>query len=79
MEKQTRYLKEDGTDLIDKWSTEYSPERFRWVMWAMIEKYQSRLGLKNPIHEEVRKMADYANRWAEQEEALARKEVDGRN
>ena len=72
MIKQERYLKDDGTDTIDKWAKEYTPERFRHVMWAQVDKYHDRLGAKDPIHQEVRKMADYMNRWAIQEEALAK-------
>lgn len=68
MPKQTRYLEEDGKDLIDRWADRYTPEEFRLIMWVMIEKYQTRLGKKDDIAKEVRKIADYANRWAEVEE-----------
>jgi len=65
--KQPRYLKEDGTDTIDKWAATRSHEVFREIMWAMMEKYKDRLGKKDPIPQEVGKMADYMNRWLEYE------------
>ena len=68
IEKQARYTREDGSDTIDKWVKEYTPERFRHVMWAQVDKYHDRLGKKDPIAQEVRKMADYMNRWALVEE-----------
>lgn len=67
--KQERYLGEDGKDLIDKWAERYSPEEFRLIMFAMMEKYQERLGKKDSIAKECRKIADYANRLALVEEA----------
>ena len=67
--KQERYLSEDGKDLIDKWAERYSPEEFRLIMFAMMEKYQERLGKKDSIAKECRKIADYANRLALVEEA----------
>ena len=66
--KQERYLGEDGKDLIDKWAERYSPEDFRLIMFAMMEKYQERLGKKDSIAKECRKIADYANRLALVEE-----------
>ena len=66
--KQERYLGEDGKDLIDKWAERYSPEEFRLIMFAMMEKYQERLGKKDSIAKECRKIADYANRLALVEE-----------
>lgn len=65
--KQERYLKEDGTDTIDKWAATRSHEVFREIMYAQVEKYKDRLGEKDPILEEVTKMADYMNRWVEYE------------
>ena len=67
--KQERYLGEDGKDLIDKWAERYSPEEFRLIMFSMMEKYQERLGKKDSIAKECRKIADYANRLALVEEA----------
>ena len=65
--KQERYKSEDGKDLIDKWAETYEPEQFRLIMWAMVEKYNTRLGKKDSIVSEVGKMADYMNRWLEYE------------
>ena len=65
--KQPRYLKEDGTDTIDKWAATRTHEVFREIMYAQVEKYNDRLGEKDPILEEVTKMADYMNRWVEYE------------
>lgn len=76
MEKQARYLTEDGTDSIDKWAARYTPEEFRVIMWVMVEKYHDRLGKKDLIAKEVRKMADYMNRWANHEENLLEISVD---
>ena len=39
-------------------------------MWAMMDKDHDRLGKKDSIAKEVRKIADYANRWALVEERL---------
>jgi hypothetical protein len=66
-QNQLKYER-DGKDLIDRWHERYSAEEFRVLMFAMIEKYNERLGKKDDIAQEVRKMADYANRWAEKEE-----------
>tara|TARA_R110000803_G_scaffold4054_8_gene13904 strand:- start:1489 stop:1899 length:411 start_codon:yes stop_codon:yes gene_type:complete len=65
--KQVRYELGNGEDLIDKWARDYTRERFRHVMWAMIDKYNCRLGKKAPIPEETAKMKDYMSRWHEYE------------
>ena len=65
--KQERYKNEDGSDLIDRWANTYEQEAFRMLMWAMVEKYNTRLGKKDSIVSEVGKMADYMNRWLEYE------------
>jgi hypothetical protein len=57
-----------GKDLIDRWHERYTAQEFRVLMFAMIEKYNERLGVKDEIALEVRKIADYAQRWAEKEE-----------
>jgi len=62
--KQERYLQEDGKDLIDKWAERYNQEEFRLIMLAMIEKYMTRMGRKDSIASECRKIADFANRLA---------------
>ena len=68
--KQERYTKEDGEDLIDQWWKDYPPETARVLMWEQMRKYNTRLGKKNAIVSEVRKIADYENRWLEKEEGL---------
>ena len=69
--KQERYLNEDGTDTIDKWAATRSPEVFREIMFAQVEKYNDRLGKKDSIVSEVGKMADYMNRWLAYEKEWA--------
>jgi len=69
--KQERYLNEDGTDTIDKWAATRSPEAFREIMFAQVEKYKDRLGKKDSIVSEVGKMADYMNRWLAYEKEWA--------
>ena len=69
IEKQARYTGEDGKDLIDRWSERYTGEEFRLIMLAMIEKYMTRMGRKDSIAKECRKIADYANRLALVEES----------
>lgn len=66
--KQERYTDENDQDLIDRWAERYTIEEFRVLMWAMIEKYNERLGKKDVPANEVRKIADYAARWLEVEE-----------
>ena len=65
--KQKRYTDDDGRDLIDKWAETYQHDQFRLIMWAMMEKYNTRLGRKDSTISEVSKMADYMNRWLEYE------------
>ena len=45
-------------------------------MWAMMEKYNTRLGRKDSIISEVGKMADYMNRWLEYETKWAKEDVE---
>ena len=61
----------DGTDLIDDWWNDYTPETARILMWEQVKKYYGRLGKKDPIHIEVSKMADYLARWDKKERELA--------
>lgn len=61
--KQERYKKADGMDKIDEWARDKTRDQFRTIMWAMCEKYESRLGKKDAIVKEVGKMADYMSRW----------------
>lgn len=55
---------ENGDDLIDRWSKRYSIEEVRVLMWAMMEKYNDRLGKKDEPKKEVQKIATFAARWA---------------
>ena len=58
----------DGSnDQIDKWAQDKTHDQFRTIMWAMMEKYQCRLGKKAPIPEETAKMLDYMDRWHQYE------------
>lgn len=68
--KQERYLSKatENKDLIDQWAERMSHEEFRAVMFAQVEKYNTRLGKKDVIVNEVTKMHDYMNRWLEYEE-----------
>jgi len=65
--KQERYTNDEGQDLIDEWATKLTHAEFRVVMFAMIGKYNRRLGKKEPIHQETAKMQDYMQRWHEYE------------
>jgi len=65
--KQERYTNDEGQDLIDEWATKLTHAEYRTVMFAMIEKYNRRLGKKAPIHQETAKMQDYMQRWHEYE------------
>jgi len=66
--KQGRYKSLDGKlDYIDECAANYTPEEFRGAMKFTIGKYQSRLGKKDNIVQEVTKIADYANRWLQYE------------
>ncbi len=65
--KQPRYTDDAGMDLIDEWARTETHETFRKIMYAMIQKYNKRLGKKAPIQEETAKMLDYMSRWHEYE------------
>lgn len=72
--KQERYKSPDGKlDHIDECAANYTPEEFRGAMKFTIGKYQSRLGKKDNIVQEVTKIADYANRWLQYEIELENK------
>ena len=61
-------LDENGDDLIARWAKRYSIEEFRVLMWAMMEKYNDRLGKKDEPYKEVAKIATFAARWAKIED-----------
>jgi len=73
MEKQARYLVGNGKDKIDLWAEQHTHEDFRVIMFAMIDKYNCRLGKKARINEETAKMKDYMSRWHEYEVLWAEK------
>ena len=60
----------DGKDLIARFAESYKTDEFRCAMRFNIEKYIDRLGKKDSLVKELRKIADYANRWADYEEKL---------
>ena len=68
----SHHKRQDGTDLIDEWWNKYEPEVARVLMWEMVNKYNNRLGKKDPVHIEVAKMADYMARWSEKEFELVK-------
>ncbi len=70
--KQERYLNEDGTDWIDECSEILTPEEFRGAMKFTIGKYKRRMGKKDPIEQESKKITDYIQRWAEYERKLVK-------
>lgn len=75
IKKQERYLKQNGMDKIDQWARDKTHEQFRTIMWAMCEKYESRLGKKDKIINEVEKMADYMNRWLAYEKKWSKEDA----
>ena len=68
--KKEYYVGDEGTDLIDDWALRLSPEKFRAVMLAMIEKYGRRYDMKDAPLTEAIKIRDYANRLVEFEQNL---------
>ncbi len=68
--KQERYKNEDGTDFLEEFMESHTVAEVRGAMLFTIGKYQSRLGKKDAVVNEVRKMADYAARWLKYEEEL---------
>jgi hypothetical protein len=67
--KQQRYTDSDGLDWIDKSASQFDCDEFRGAMKFTIGKYMERLGKKDSIVNEVRKIADYAQRWLQYEES----------
>ena len=65
--KQERYVDNSGSDWIDEFSNTRSVEELRGAMIFTIGKYLRRVGKKDSIISEVKKIADYANRWLEYE------------
>jgi len=65
--KQLRYLDNDGRDWIDECAATMTVDEFRGAMKFTIGKYVRRAGKKDAIESEIRKIEDYARRWAEYE------------
>lgn len=61
--KQERYHGVNGEDWIDECARTLTAEEFRGAMKFTIGKYIRRLGRKDTIVKEVKKIADYAQRW----------------
>lgn len=70
--KQDRYQDAQGDDWIDEFARTSTPEEFRGAMAFSIGKYVRRMGKKDERIREIKKIADYANRWADYEERLTR-------
>ena len=79
--KQERYILDpkNNKDLIDKWSEKYNQQDFGLIIWAMIEKYQTRLGRKDSIVSELTKMQDYMTRWLEVEKIRLQEKLNDSN
>lgn len=69
--KQARYQDANGEDWIDEFARTSTVDEFRGAMAFNIGKYVRRMGRKDERIKEIKKIADYANRWAEYEERLA--------
>ena len=67
--KPARYQRSNDDDWIDECFRTMTPEQVRGAMRFMIGKYSRRMGKKDDLVSEIRKMEDYCRRWAEYEEA----------
>lgn len=72
LSKQVRYRDSEGEDWIDEFARTATPEEFRGAMRFSIGKYVRRMGKKDERIKEIKKIADYANRWADYEERITR-------
>ncbi len=63
--KQARYTDNKGEDWIDECARTLTPDEFDGAMKFTIGKYVRRAGKKDALKSEVKKVADYANRWLE--------------
>lgn len=61
--KQERYRDQDGDDWIDEFARTSTIEQFRGAMRFTIGKYNRRMGKKDEVVKEIRKMRDYCDRW----------------
>ena len=66
--KQFRYQDRTGDDWIDEFARTATPEEFRGAMRFTIGKYNRRMGKKDDMVSEIRKMRDYCDRWLAYEE-----------
>lgn len=66
--KQERYRDQRGEDWIDEFARTATPEEFRGAMRFTIGKYNRRMGKKDELMNEIRKMRDYCDRWLAYEE-----------
>jgi len=74
--KQDRYMIGDDKDKIDMWAEQHPHDIFRKIMFAMIDKYECRLGRKDDIVNETAKMLDYMNRWHNYELIWAKEDAE---
>ena len=70
--KQTRYIDNYGRDWIDECAATMTVDEFRGAMKFTIGKYVRRAGKKDALESEIRKIEDYARRWAEYEASLCK-------
>lgn len=75
--KQPRYLDRHGEDWIDEFARTASIDEFRGAMRFTLGKYNRRMGRKDRVLAEVRKMKDYAQRWEDYEKALLEEDQHG--
>lgn len=61
--KQPRYQDAKGDDWIDEFARTATAEEFHGAMRFTIGKYNRRMGKKDDMLKEVRKMKDYCARW----------------
>tara|TARA_B100000408_G_C10310203_1_gene228474 strand:+ start:2457 stop:3266 length:810 start_codon:yes stop_codon:yes gene_type:complete len=61
--KQPRYQDAKGDDWIDEFARTSTAEEFHGAMRFTIGKYNRRMGKKDDMLKEVRKMKDYCARW----------------
>jgi hypothetical protein len=61
--KQQRYQDAKGDDWIDEFARTATAEEFHGAMRFTIGKYNRRMGKKDDMLKEVRKMKDYCARW----------------
>ena len=68
--KNPIYQSQNGSDHIDDFEENNSPDEFRAAMNFNIQKYSKRYGKKDDHLKEAKKIADYAQRLIAYEESL---------